>query len=107
MDLKQTFVKNLKEYRKEKGISQMKLAELCNSSTSYIGQIEIGNKFPSIDMVEKMAGALRIPPHLLFFGEFEAEENTEPAARYSMPDSVKDDMINQLTGAIRRIIKKQ
>jgi transcriptional regulator with XRE-family HTH domain len=107
MELKQTFVKNLKKYRKEKGLSQMKLAELCNSSTSYIGQIEIGNKFPSIDMIEKMGFALQIRPYLLFRGEFDAGQSGEIPARYSIPDLVKEDIINQLTGAVRRIIKKQ
>lgn len=85
----------------------MKLAELCNSSTSYIGQIEIGNKFPSIEMIEKMAGALQLQPHLLFVSEFGTGENIDSPAEYSMPGSVKEDIINQLTSAIRRIIKKQ
>jgi transcriptional regulator with XRE-family HTH domain len=42
----------------------MSLAEMCDTSTSYIGQIEIGNRFPSFDMLEKIAGALQIKPYL-------------------------------------------
>ena len=57
---------NLKRVRKEKKISQMRLAELCESSTSYIGEIEIGQKFPSIEMIEKIARALEVRPFLLF-----------------------------------------
>jgi transcriptional regulator with XRE-family HTH domain len=60
MTLKQVFVQNLKEFRKKKGYSQMKLAEYCDTTTSYIGHIETGLKFPSMDMIEKMAEILRV-----------------------------------------------
>jgi hypothetical protein len=43
----------------------------------------------------------------LFFGEFDIEGNIDTTAEYSMPDSVKEDIIKQLTHAVRRIIKKQ
>lgn len=66
MDLRNVFIMNLKRVRKEKKISQMRLAELCESSTSYIGEIEIGQKFPSIEMIEKIARALEVRPFLLF-----------------------------------------
>lgn len=44
----------------------MKLAEKCDTAASYIGEIEIGRKFPSIEMIEKIAGALKVEPHLFF-----------------------------------------
>ena len=40
----------------------MKLAELCGTSTSYIGEIEIGKKFPSIEMIEQILKDLEIIP---------------------------------------------
>ncbi len=66
MDLRTVFITNLKRCRKELDISQMRLAELCETSTSYIGEIEIAKKFPSIEMIEKIANALRIRPFQLF-----------------------------------------
>jgi transcriptional regulator with XRE-family HTH domain len=66
MTLKQIFVQNLKEFRKKEGLSQMKLAEYCNIGHSYIGEIEIGRKFPSMDLIEKIAQTLRIEPYLFF-----------------------------------------
>jgi transcriptional regulator with XRE-family HTH domain len=86
----------------------MKLAELCNSSTSYIGQIEIGNKFPSIEMIEKMAAALHVRPHLLFFDERAPDEADElpPQKGYAMPETVKKELL-RLTAAIRQLIKNQ
>jgi transcriptional regulator with XRE-family HTH domain len=108
MGLKRVFIKNLKNYRKTRGLSQMKLAELCDSSTSYIGQIEIGNKFPSIEMIEKLAAALNVQPHLLFFDPAAPGSCDEPPAQrgYVMPEAVKNDLL-KLTGAIRQLVKSQ
>lgn len=69
MNLRTIFITNLKCYRKELKISQMRLAELCETSTSYIGEIEIAKKFPSIEMIEKIARALDIRPFQLFQDE--------------------------------------
>lgn len=60
------FVFNMKKYRKARKLSQMKLAEMLNTSTSYIGEIEINKKVPSMEMVERIAKALEIEPFRLF-----------------------------------------
>jgi transcriptional regulator with XRE-family HTH domain len=57
---------NVKRVRKELGYSQMKLAELCNVSTSFIGEIELGKKFPSAETLQKLSDALRLRPFQLF-----------------------------------------
>ena len=44
----------------------MKLAEMLNTSTSYIGEIEINRKNPSMEMIEKIANALNVEPFRLF-----------------------------------------
>jgi transcriptional regulator with XRE-family HTH domain len=66
MTLKQIFVQNLKEFRKKEGLSQMKLADYCGTAHSYFGEIEAGRKFPSMDLIEKIAKTLRIEPYLFF-----------------------------------------
>ena len=47
----------------------MRLAELCDSSTGYIGEIESGKRFPSVKMIERIAGALEIESYCLFKNE--------------------------------------
>jgi len=47
----------------------MQFAELCNSSTGYIGEIESGKRFPSVSMIERMADALGIESWHLFKNE--------------------------------------
>lgn len=70
MKLRKIFIDNLKKIRKEKKISQMRIAELCETSTSYIGEIEIGKKFPSVEMIEKLANALNIKACELFMEDY-------------------------------------
>jgi transcriptional regulator with XRE-family HTH domain len=107
MGLKALFIQNLKKIRKRRGLSQMVLAEMCNSSTSYIGQIEIGNRFPSVEMLEKMARALQIQPYLFFFDENDPESGKPlPETVSAIPETVKEELVGRLTRAISQIIRK-
>jgi transcriptional regulator with XRE-family HTH domain len=47
----------------------MRLAEICDSSTGYIGEIESGKRFPSVNMIERIAKALKIESYFLFKNE--------------------------------------
>lgn len=95
MDLKDVFISNIKKYRKKLDLSQMKLAEAVGTSTSYIGEIETRKKFPSVEMIQRIADALNIPPYILFMSEndlykkqFSKEESEKLLQRIS--DTVKD-----------------
>lgn len=66
MILRKIFTENLKFYRKEFGFSQQQLAEKCDIATNYLSEIERGQKFPSVDMIEKISAVLNIPAYLLF-----------------------------------------
>ncbi len=48
------------------GLSQEKLAERCGCHPTYIGQLERGEKNPTIESVGKVAAALGIPLSQLF-----------------------------------------
>ncbi len=47
----------------------MKLAEISDLSTSFITEIENGNKFPSTKNIEKIATALSVKPYILFIDD--------------------------------------
>jgi len=65
---------NIKKRREKLGISQAKLAEKADTSTNYIAQIEQQNKFPSSEMLERLAVALEIDtPELFSLGPFPIE----------------------------------
>jgi transcriptional regulator with XRE-family HTH domain len=57
---------NIKERRYVLGISQAKLAEAANIATAYIAMIEVEKKFPSVNVLERIAQALNIDPADLF-----------------------------------------
>ena len=56
-----TIAKNIKKYRKEKGLSQDKLARLADVAHATIIKIESGGiQSPTIDTVKKIADALGV-----------------------------------------------
>ena len=57
-NIKELLGSNIKAYRRNQGISQGKLAEMVDMATNYLGLIEGGKKFPSADMIERIAVAL-------------------------------------------------
>jgi transcriptional regulator with XRE-family HTH domain len=108
MELKQVFIANLKKFRKQKRFSQIKLAEKCDTAASYIGEIEIGRKFPSIKMVEKIANALEVEPNLLFEDENFRKLRQEETRRFmaGLPGDVRQDLINIIKEAISNGLDK-
>ena len=66
MYLERLVIDNIKRIRKEKGISQEKLAEACNTATSYIGLMEIYKNVPKLSTIERIARALDVDPLILF-----------------------------------------
>ena len=58
--------KKIKEIRQKVGMTQEELAWKCGISLNFLGQIERGQKKPSIDTIKKIATALEISPSLLF-----------------------------------------
>lgn len=85
MGLRSVFIANLKKYRRAKKLSQMKIAERCGTSVSYIGEIEIGRKFPSVEMIERLAETLEISPYRLFM---EDDAFTPDADREKICDEI-------------------
>jgi transcriptional regulator with XRE-family HTH domain len=68
-DLRELLAQNIKKYRKIRGLSQESLAEKAGTSTTHIGMIEIGKRFPSTKMLEQIAAALGIDTPELFTTE--------------------------------------
>ena len=65
IDIKEIFAENLRKIRRKKGLTQEKLAERANMSLQYLALLEIGRKFPSGEMLERLANALDIETYEL------------------------------------------
>lgn len=71
--------------------------------------MEIGNRFPSLEMIEKISKALQIRPHFLFFTEPEeyTDEELLNIKTDQLSETAKDELIKSLSDAIRRVVKKK
>ncbi|MCL2443599.1 MAG: helix-turn-helix transcriptional regulator [Treponema sp.] len=65
-DIRLVLAENMKKYRKIHKISQEKLAEKISTAPNYIAMIEVGKKFPSAGMLERIAKALNVNTPELF-----------------------------------------
>jgi transcriptional regulator with XRE-family HTH domain len=106
--LKQIYVRNLKRFRKDARMSQMQLGLRCNTVASYIGEIEIGRKFPSLKMMTKIAGALQIPPHLFLLDEAGKTriEFPRPITTAYIKRRLAEQLTTQVNTVIQRVLRK-
>ena len=89
----------------------MKLAEYLNASSTYIGEIEVGKKFPSMDMIEKIAAILKIEPYHFLIDRTakNTEANTEnayPKLPRSMQNEIRSELNFSMNELIREILEK-
>jgi transcriptional regulator with XRE-family HTH domain len=90
-NLRDILANNLKEYRKKCGLSQAKLSEKANISTQYIAMIEVARKFPTPEILDRIAKALETEAHELFL--------VKPS-----PESAMERLHDALVGNIERVI---
>jgi transcriptional regulator with XRE-family HTH domain len=59
------FGKAIKEFRRERGISQEKLSEMAQIERSHMGKIERGEHLPNFALIIRLAKALSVRPGLI------------------------------------------
>ena len=75
MNLKQAFGKNVQKYRKLRGYTQEKLAEMVGIDATSISSIETGKFFPTADNIQKISNSLELKIETLFnFNNNKSEE---------------------------------
>ena len=86
MDLIQKFGTFIRHLRKEKKLTQEELAKLCHLHPTYIGQIERGEKNPTIESTYQICKALEISISKLFeqIDETETGDDSIPAKSYRL-----------------------
>ena len=62
MKLARLFGNNIRRYRKERGLTQEELADEVELAVTYVGQIERGQRNPTLDVVERFAKVLGVRP---------------------------------------------
>lgn len=102
--IRETFVNNLKFYRKQKGISQEKLSYAVGKSIAYINQIENKDSWPQPEMVDKIAVALQIPSSSLF-EESASPANKKAAFEHDMGNSLEAELLLRIEKDIKEVCK--
>jgi transcriptional regulator with XRE-family HTH domain len=95
-NIRDVLADNMKAYRNALGLSQAKLAEKVNTSTHYIGMIETKNKFPSPEMLERLAAALGVDTVTLFSRELDLPAALKTYRRAALEDI--QNLIEQFIG---------
>jgi transcriptional regulator with XRE-family HTH domain len=99
MTFQELFIINLKDFRKIHSFSQAKLAELCESTQAYIAEIEVGKKFPSPDMIERIASALDIESYCLF-------QNKAAGNNKSLTPLQRQEIVDKIHSATLKIVNQ-
>ena len=105
-EIKILFGKRMKELRKNLGLSQEELAERAYISSKYLSRIEMGQHFPSIDTLVKLANALNV--ELKDFFEFAHEATDTRELREILNGLLKQvdgDKLRLLVKVTRAVVK--
>jgi transcriptional regulator with XRE-family HTH domain len=105
-NIREVLASNLKKHRQARGWSQAKLSEKTGTSTQYIGMLEIKGKFPSSDMIQKLASALSIDPTELFCKEIDPEtslKNAQKAAIEDIGEAVSQFIADYIAEKVRKL----
>jgi transcriptional regulator with XRE-family HTH domain len=98
--LKEIFAHNLKEKRRKCGFSQAVLAEKVDVSTHHIAMIEIARNFPTLDLVERIAGVLDVEVYELFIDPLSPHEEME-----RLYQTVANDIEQLVANTIEKALK--
>lgn len=92
----------IKTLRKERGISQKKLAEMCDISANALSQIESNTSFPQKSTIEKISKALNYPvSYLLFFSISKDDVPEEKKVVFdSLNNAIKAVLLNKPESSI-------
>jgi transcriptional regulator with XRE-family HTH domain len=65
MDIRDIFAQNIRNIRRQRGISQEELASLADIDRTYVSALERSVYSASLDVVASIADALDVEPHEL------------------------------------------
>jgi len=91
--IREVLANNIKAYRRMRGFSQDKLAELAGISSQYLATVETCRKFPTPEVLDLLAEALGIETHELF--------SSTPSPQSEL-EKLRKDIIGEVVQAIKQ-----
>jgi transcriptional regulator with XRE-family HTH domain len=99
MERQALFGSRIRSIREAADLSREVVAERAGISANYLGEIERGEKWPTLDMIERIAAALQVSPPTFF--EYEAEEVDNNVLLSKLQCLLSDRSTDQLQRAFR------
>ncbi|MFP3042912.1 helix-turn-helix domain-containing protein [Treponema primitia] len=93
------FIKNLRFFRKKKGISQLAFSEMIDISPNYLNAVENGKNFPSPEVIQAISDALEVFPFQLFL-----EKPLEMKAKDPHEKELMVQELVQIKGKLNKVI---
>lgn len=107
--LEKTVIDNIRRIRREKGISQEKLAIFSDTSASYIGLMETYKNIPKLSTIEKIAQSLNVEPIEFFRETGSSRQNLESEEvlkiKSEKKEKIKGQIINYIESGLDDILK--
>jgi transcriptional regulator with XRE-family HTH domain len=89
-ELHRILIENMKRRRADLGISQMELASRAELSSGYVGEIEMGRKFPAPEVLERISLALGQRPFRLLMSREDVAEWLGGEAYYAAAEAIRE-----------------
>jgi transcriptional regulator with XRE-family HTH domain len=93
----------MKIYRAFLGINQADLAKKAGLSVGYIGEVEIGRKFPSPVKLEAIAAALGLRPFRLLMGPNDVTDAMGPDAVFEIGEKIKKRLADDIDAFVHEM----
>ena len=113
VDIRGILAENIKEKRRKKGLTQEKLAEKAGMSLQYLAMLELARKFPSGEMLERLANALDIETYELLAIEPSANDelgvlrNDIICEVKALNESLANDITEKVIKAIKHLLMEE
>lgn len=99
MDPQTLFGTRIRSIREAAGVSREFTAEEADINPNYLGEIERGEKWPSLEVIQRLARVLQVSPAV--FLEFEGEEVDTKALKMSLRALLENRETEELQQALR------
>jgi transcriptional regulator with XRE-family HTH domain len=97
LGIREVLAQNLKINRRRCGLTQEKLAEKAGISAHYLAMVEVARKFPTPEMLDRIAQALGIETYKLF------EMSTTPDEALKL---LRQDIVSEIEQLVVKAIKE-
>jgi transcriptional regulator with XRE-family HTH domain len=102
-ELRKYLIRNLKRRRTYLGISQAELAERAGISAGFVGEMEMGRKAPSLEVLDHLAAALDVEPFRLLMGPGDVADVGGKEAIYEAASAMKESLASGMEAALRSL----